>query len=98
MHLLRLLSGSLPGGCHCRRTQFRVFHRDTGRTLLRQGQIAGEWRSLGAGDRPQSGNGRAVPVDETRGMLQALAFYLFSAVLIASAVMVVAARNPVHSV
>src|ERR1700760_3009595 len=31
-------------------------------------------------------------------LLQALAFYLFSAVLIASAVMVVAARNPVHSV
>src|ERR1700685_3856768 len=31
-------------------------------------------------------------------MLEALAFYLFSAVLIASAGMVVAARNPVHSV
>jgi len=31
-------------------------------------------------------------------MLVAIAFYLFSAVLIASAVMVVAARNPVHSV
>jgi NADH-quinone oxidoreductase subunit J len=31
-------------------------------------------------------------------MLQALAFYLFSAVLIASAIMVIAARNPVHSV
>jgi len=31
-------------------------------------------------------------------MLQALAFYLFSFVLIASAIMVIAARNPVHSV
>ena len=31
-------------------------------------------------------------------LLQALAFYLFAAILIASAVMVVAARNPVHSV
>jgi NADH-quinone oxidoreductase subunit J len=31
-------------------------------------------------------------------MLQAIAFYLFSAVLIASAVMVIAGRNPVHSV
>src|SRR3954453_20595604 len=31
-------------------------------------------------------------------LLQALAFYLFSAMLIASAVMVVASRNPVHSV
>jgi len=31
-------------------------------------------------------------------MIQALAFYLFSGVLVASAAMVVAARNPVHSV
>jgi NADH-quinone oxidoreductase subunit J len=31
-------------------------------------------------------------------LLQALAFYLFASILIASAVMVVAARNPVHSV
>jgi NADH-quinone oxidoreductase subunit J len=31
-------------------------------------------------------------------MLQALAFYFFSAILIASAVMVIGARNPVHSV
>jgi NADH-quinone oxidoreductase subunit J len=31
-------------------------------------------------------------------MLQALAFYLFSTVMIASAVMVIASRNPVHSV
>ncbi len=31
-------------------------------------------------------------------MLQALAFYLFSAILVASAIMVIAARNPVHSV
>ncbi|MBS0280165.1 MAG: NADH-quinone oxidoreductase subunit J [Proteobacteria bacterium] len=31
-------------------------------------------------------------------MLEALAFYLFSAILIASAIMVIAARNPVHSV
>ncbi len=31
-------------------------------------------------------------------IVQALAFYLFAAILIAAAVMVVAARNPVHSV
>src|ERR1700761_5641062 len=31
-------------------------------------------------------------------LLQAIAFYLFSAILIASAFMVVSARNPVHSV
>ena len=31
-------------------------------------------------------------------MLQAIAFYFFSAVMLASALMVIAARNPVHSV
>ena len=31
-------------------------------------------------------------------MIQALAFYLFASVVIASAVMVIMARNPVHSV
>jgi NADH-quinone oxidoreductase subunit J len=31
-------------------------------------------------------------------MLQAIAFYMFSAVMLASAFMVIAARNPVHSV
>ena len=31
-------------------------------------------------------------------ILQTLAFYLFAAVLLASAVMVIASRNPVHSV
>ena len=35
---------------------------------------------------------------KTHCMLQAIAFYVFSAVLIASALMVIAARNPVHSV
>src|SRR5258708_5921111 len=32
------------------------------------------------------------------GMFEAIAFYFFSAILIASAVMVIGARNPVHSV
>src|SRR5580765_4245257 len=31
-------------------------------------------------------------------MLQGIAFYMFSAVMLASALMVIAARNPVHSV
>src|SRR6476646_6715842 len=31
-------------------------------------------------------------------LLQSIAFYLFSVVLVASAVMVIAGRNPVHSV
>ena len=31
-------------------------------------------------------------------MIQAIAFYLFASIVIASAVMVIMARNPVHSV
>jgi NADH-quinone oxidoreductase subunit J len=31
-------------------------------------------------------------------MFQGIAFYIFSAVMIASALMVIGARNPVHSV
>ena len=31
-------------------------------------------------------------------IVQVLAFYLFSAILVASGVMVISARNPVHSV
>src|SRR6201999_2578526 len=44
-------------------------------------------------NRPQPGTGRALQM-----ILQALAFYLFSAILIASAFMVIPGRNPVHSV
>src|SRR5215469_10954952 len=99
MHLLRAVPGSLPGGRHRGRTEFRILDRDARGTLLQQGTTAGEWRPLGAGDRPQSGAGRALSLRAHRKrMLQALAFYLFSAVLIASAVMVIGARNPVHSV
>src|SRR6202012_647056 len=50
-------------------------------------------RPLGAADRPQSGTGCTVQM-----MLEAIAFYFFSVILIACAVMVIAARNPVHSV
>src|SRR3984957_4313569 len=98
MHLLRAVPGGLPGGRHRRRPQFRIRYRDARRTLLQQGKIAGEWRPLGAGDRSQSRTRRAVPLGRQERMLEALAFYFFSAILIASAVMVIAARNPVHSV
>src|ERR1700744_6145213 len=93
MHLLRAVPGSLPGGRHRGRAQFRVFDRNARRTLLRQEPSSGEWRPLGTGDRPQSGTGCTLQM-----MLQAIAFYFFSAILIASAVMVIASRNPVHSV
>ena len=52
MHLLRLLSGSLPGRCHCRRAECGICRRDPRGTLLRQKlvsskmAIAGSARSL----------------------------------------------------
>src|SRR3981081_2746632 len=41
---------------------------------------------------------RAHTSEPHASMLQGIAFYVFSAVMIASALMVIAARNPVHSV
>src|SRR5262245_54829996 len=38
------------------------------------------------------------PIGERAMIIQALAFYLFAAVTVASGVMVIGARNPVHSV
>src|ERR1700757_949534 len=38
------------------------------------------------------------PTDESVMIIQALAFYLFAGIAIASGVMVISARNPVHSV
>src|SRR5580692_6501092 len=93
MHLLRAVPGSLPGGCHRGRPEFRILDRDARRALLRQEPATGEWRPLGTGDCPQSGTGCPLPM-----MLEAVAFYFFSAILIACAVMVIASRNPVHSV
>src|SRR6266849_777788 len=38
------------------------------------------------------------PTDESVMIIQALAFYLFAGIAVASGVMVISARNPVHSV
>src|SRR5207237_3779459 len=70
--------------------------------------------SLGNGDRKKSRTGRSLPLNTFSphrllractaieitgiGMLQAIAFYIFAAVIVFSALMVIAARNPVHSV
>src|SRR5262245_6584284 len=99
MHLLRAVPGGLPGRRHCRRTQFRIRDRDARRTLLRQGTAARERRPLGAGDRAKHQARRALPVRKLKSMiLPALFFYLFAGMCVASALMVIAARNPVHSV
>src|SRR5690348_1228781 len=38
------------------------------------------------------------PIDDRAMIIQAICFYVFSAVLVGSGVMVIASRNPVHSV
>src|SRR6202007_2206335 len=94
---LRLLPGSLPRRCHRRRAEFRVRCGNARGTLLRQGQAARERRPLGARDREEPLPRRAVPVRPAMS-LSALFFYLFAIVAVASAFMVIASRNPVHSV
>src|SRR6266481_31287 len=47
---------------------------------------------------PSSSKHGALTSEPHASMLQGIAFYVFSAVMIASALMVIAARNPVHSV
>src|SRR3954467_1030067 len=96
MHLLRALSGGLSGRCHRRGAELRVRDRDARGALLRQGAPARERRPLGARDRQEHRTRRAVPV---RSMIvAAVFFYLFATVCVGSAFMVIAARNPVHSV
>jgi NADH-quinone oxidoreductase subunit I len=58
---------------------------------------ARQWRALGTRDRAQHRARRALPL-RIATMAQALFFYLFAGVMLASAFMVIAARNPVHSV
>ncbi|PRD38694.1 UNVERIFIED_CONTAM: hypothetical protein NCL1_02748 [Trichonephila clavipes] len=62
MHLLRLLSGSLPGGCHRRGAELRILDRDPRGALLRQGEALGQRRPLGGRDCPQSRNRRTLSV------------------------------------
>src|SRR4051812_22853884 len=96
MHLLRPLPGGLPGGRHRRRPELRVRHRDARGALLRQGAPACERRPLGARDRQE--HRARCPVSVTDMILPAVFFYLFAGVCIAAAFMVIASKNPVHSV
>jgi NADH-quinone oxidoreductase subunit J len=68
-------------------------HRDPRRTDVRQGEAARQRRPLGERDRDASQGGGALQM-----ILQAAAFYLFASIVIAAGVMVIASRNPVHSV
>src|SRR5579864_2026558 len=98
MHLLRLLPGSVSGRCDRRRTEFRIRRGDPRGAVLQQGEAALERRPLGGGDREEYRARRAVSLMEIGALIQALCFYAFAGVAIASGVMVIAARNPVHSV
>src|ERR1700736_3067968 len=96
MHLLRAVPGGLPGRRNRRRPEFRVRRRDPRGALLRQGTAARQRRPLGARNRQEHVARRALSVKSM--ILPALFFYLFAGVCIACAFMVIAARNPVHSV
>src|SRR5215470_14020923 len=104
MHLLRPVPGGLPGRCHRRGTELRVRDRDARGALLRQGAAARERRPVGTRDRPESRARCAVPVKRDATMilpaalLPAVFFWIFAVVCVASAAMVITARNPVHSV
>ena len=52
--------GGLPGRCDRRGPEFRIFGRDPRRTALRQGPSARQRRALGARDRAQHRDGRAL--------------------------------------
>src|SRR5579871_5226210 len=86
------MRGSLPCGCHRGRPQLRIRCRDARGTTVRQAEAAGQRRPLGSRDRAPAGTGRAI------SMIANVFFYIFSVILLASAAMVVSARNPVHSV
>ena len=147
MHLLRHVPGGLPGRCDRRRAEFRIRRRDARGTVLRQGPAAGERRALGARNRAQHRDGRALsvrrlrllplageggarsasdegvrrecatqgpssarfarhllPLTREKGLRRdgmygdAIFFWVFSAALVGSALAVILARNPVHSV
>ena len=62
VHLLRVLSGGMPGRCDCRRAEFRVCDRDPGRIVLQQGPFTRERRAVGAGNRAEYQDGRTLPL------------------------------------
>ncbi len=68
------------------------------RSFLQQGKAARERRTLGAGNRAQYRDGRSVTAEGNRKHVRSSLSSTSSRVLIASAVMVVASRNPVHAV
>src|SRR5260370_7495818 len=96
MYVVRVGGGGVAGWRRRRRSEFRISHRDPRGALLRQGAAARERGPLGARNRQEHVARRALSVSSM--ILPALFFYLFSGVCIASAFMVIAARNPVHSV
>src|SRR5213075_1394168 len=82
----------LPSSSPSRRPTDDKYHRRPGESRGRLFSCPGI-RTVGPGFRRDCGVGRIAAM-----ILQAVMFYLFAVVAVASGVMVVAARNPVHSV
>src|SRR5258706_16106405 len=93
VHLLRLLRGELPGGFHRRDPHPRVPRRGARRSPLHQADVARDRRQVRAHARRRPRPGRALPLMDFALVL----FYLFGAVLLGAALMVVMLRNPVHA-
>src|SRR5690606_8851864 len=98
MHLLRFLPGSLSGGCHRRRAELRIRNRNARGALFLEREASQQWRSLGAGNRRQPRRRCALPLRGKRMTLPLFFYYLFTAIAVASAFMVISSRNPVHAV
>src|SRR5262249_24314822 len=79
------------------RSELRVRDRDARGASVRQGAAPGERRPLGARNRQEHRARCALPLSDCM-IIPSIFFYLFAGVCIAAAFMVVAARNPVHSV
>src|SRR5438046_1586802 len=82
----------LPSSSPSRRPTDDKYHRRPGESRGRLFSCP-DIRTIGPGFRRDCGVGWIAPM-----ILQAVMFYLFAVVAVASGVMVVAARNPVHSV
>src|SRR3984893_4410572 len=92
MHFLRILRGGMPRRCHRGDAHSRISHGESRREHHEQGQAARHRRTLRSHDCRGSRRRRTVPL-----MFPSILFFIFAATLIAAALGVILARNPVYS-
>src|SRR3984893_15320760 len=92
VHLLRILRGGMSGRCHRGNAIARVPHGESRREHHEQGQVARHRRTLRSHDRGGSRRRRPVSL-----MFPTVLFFIFAGTLIAAALGVILARNPVYS-